>query len=255
MPIALAPFGADPLWDGCTWSVPGEDELASWIAWVAVGQSHHVARILHAASSSAPVATHQEAKSEAIALLTQKGKDPSHRDGWMFQIMSWLAAHKKAPDGLIALPHMIHADKGLDGLEILIDSAGIVLATIIFEDKATINPRDTIREEVWPEFARFELGEGVARMTQQAAAILTAANHPDPSDAISKVVWKTSRRYRISITADKSTLDSRKRLFKGYELTVPGGNERRRAEVFEIADMRQWMNQLATKAIAKVKAM
>lgn len=255
MPIVLTPFGVDPLWGGSTWSVPDEDMLASWIAWVALGQAHHVARILHAASPSAPLATNQDAISDAVALLTKTGGDPSHRDGWMFQVMSWLAAHQRTPGGLIALPHMIHAEKGLDGLEIMIDAEGVVQATIIFEDKATINPRDTIRDKVWPEFARFESGAGTAKMTQQAAAILTAANHPDPSRAVSKIVWKTSRRYRVSITADKSTTSSRKSLFKGYEVTVPGNNDRRSAEVFAIADMRNWMDQLALKAILKAKAM
>lgn len=255
MPIHLTPFGGDPLWGGNTWSVPNEDELASWIGKVAVGQAHHIATILHAATPSAPLPTNAEAKADAIALLTQVGVDPSHRDGWMFQVMSWLAAHKNTRGALIALPHLIHAEKGLDGLEILLDASHAVVATIIFEDKATKNPRKTIREEVWPEFQKFEAGLGVNRMTQQATGILTAAQHPAPSEAAAKILWKTSRRYRVSITADMSTSTSRKSLFKGYEEMVSGGIERRKAEVFVVNDLRTWMAKLASKSIASIDAM
>ncbi|QJC56149.1 hypothetical protein HC248_01435 [Polaromonas vacuolata] len=255
MPIHLTPFVHDPLWGGNTWSVPNDDELASWIAWVAVGQAHHIATILHAAMPSGPLPTNADAKADAIALLTQAGADPSHRDGWMFQVMSWLAAHRNTPGALIALPHLIHAEKGLDGLEILLDASHAVVATVIFEDKATKNSRKTIREDVWPEFQKFETGLGVNRMTQQATGILAAAQHPAPSEAASKIVWKTSRRYRVSITAENSTLDSRKSLFKDYETTVPGVIERRRAEVFVVGDLRTWMAKLATNSIAQVNAM
>lgn len=255
MPIHLTPFGVDPLWAGNSWSVPNDDELASWIAWVAVGQAHHISNILHAAMPSGPLPTNVDAKADAIALLTQAGKEPSHRDGWMFQVMSWLAAHMNTPGALIAVPHLIRADKGLDGLEILLDASHAVVATVIFEDKATQNPRKTIREDVWPEFQKFEAGLGVNRMSQQATGILAAAHHPDPSGAVSKIIWKTSRRYRVSITAETSTPDYRKGLFKGYETTVPGGIERRRAEVFVVNDLRTWMANLASKSIACVNVM
>jgi hypothetical protein len=255
LPIDLTSFGTDPLWVGNTWTVPNDDELARWIAWVAVGQAQHIATILHAATPGSPLPTNDDAKTDAVALLTQAGEDPSHRDGWMFQVMSWLAAHRNTPGALIALPHLIHAQKGLDGLEILLDPSHAVLATIIFEDKATKNPRSTIRDEVWPEFEKFEAGHGVNRMTQQATAILTAAHHPDPSGAVSKIVWKTSRRYRISITANQSSPASRERLFKDYENKVQGSPDRRRAEVFVVDDLRTWMGSLASKSIAQVQAM
>ncbi|WP_143226633.1 hypothetical protein [Acidovorax sp. 62] len=187
-----------------------------------------------------------------MELLTQKGADPWHRDGWMFQVMSWLAAHVNTPGARIALPHLIHAEKGLDGLEILLDASQDVVATIIFEDKATTNPRDTIRDGVWPEFVKFESGHGVNRLTQQASGILAAANHPNPTAAVNKISWNATRRYRISITASESTPDSRKSLFKDYDTKVQGSIVRRRAEVFVVNDVRAWMANLATKAIAQV---
>ncbi|WP_175184605.1 hypothetical protein [Achromobacter animicus] len=170
----------------------------------------------------------------------------------MFQVMSWLAAHVNRPGALIALPHLIHAEKGLDGLEILLDASQNVVATIIFEDKATENPRETIRDSVWPEFAKFELGHGVNRLTQQASGILAAARHPNPTAAVNKISWNTTRRYRISITSSESSPSSRKSLFKDYDTKVQGNIERRKAEVFVVDDLRAWMAKLAAKAIAQV---
>lgn len=253
MPINLTPFGTtDSLWTGNTWEVPDEDVLAKWIAWVAIGQAFHVAEILHAVNPAGTPLTNDAAKLDAVELLTQKGADPWHRDGWMFQVMSWLAAHVHRPGALIALPHLIHAEKGLDGLEILLDGSQNVVATIIFEDKATENPRDTVRDDVWPEFVKFESGHGVNRITQQASGILAVAHHPNPAAAVNKISWNTTRRYRISITASKSTPASRKSLFKDYDTKVQGNSDRRRAEVFVVNDVRAWMANLAAKAIAQV---
>jgi len=254
MPITLTPFTSDSDWEGCTWSVANVDELAAWIAWVAVGQSYHVANILHAVGAG-PLPTNDDAIKDAVKLLTAGVTSQDHRDGWMFQVMSWLAAHRRTPNALIAAPHMIHAEKGLDGLELILDSDKSVIATVIFEDKATVNPRDTIRDAVWPEFVSFEGGTGVNRMSQQATGILMAAQHPRAMEAVSKIVWKSTRRYRVSITAPVSTVKSRKSLFKGYATKVPGAIERRRAEVFAIHDLRPWMAALAAKAIDQAMKM
>lgn len=254
MPITIVPFPSDPEWEGCTWTIQDIDLLANWIAWVAVGQSHHVATIMHAVGAAA-MPTNDYAIADGIKLLSPNGAYQDHRDGWMFQVMSWLAAHHRTPNALIAAPHMIHAEKGLDGLQIILDGSKAVVATIIFEDKATIHPRDTIRESVWPEFEGFEAGVGVNRMSQQAAGILSIAQHPNPSEAVSKITWNSTRRYRVSITAKKSTPQSRKSLFKGYATSVPGSTERRRAEVFAVDDLRPWMSDLASRAIEHVKKM
>lgn len=256
MPIKIASFPtlANHDWDGCEWTVLDEDSLAKWIAWVAVGQSYHVAQILHSVGAG-PLATNDDAIREAVELLTQSGASPDHRDGWMFQVMSWLATNCRTPGALTAPPHMIHAQKGLDGLEIILDPTGNVVAAVITEDKATINPRRTVLEKVWPEIKEFEAGAGVSRMTQAATGILLAAQHPNASDAVKKIVWKNARRYRVTITTTSNSDASRKSLFKGYATVAPGGNERRRGEIFLKKDMRDWMKALAAAAIIHAQAM
>jgi hypothetical protein len=154
--IGLTPFGDGELCYGWSWTVQDEALLADHIARVALGQARHVAKIL-AGAQLGPPATSAAAAANAIAMLTVEGPDPSHRDGWMFQVMSWIAANRAAPDAIIHPPQMIQAHKGFDGLQLDVDrETGRIVAAIIFEDKATEDPRDVIRDYVWPEFAKLE---------------------------------------------------------------------------------------------------
>lgn len=253
MAISLTAFSIQKEWEGCTWSVPSIDELANAIAIIAVGQALHVANILHVAGLAAKPTTKGAVKG-AIRLLTSSG-NIAHRDGWMFQVMSWLAAQLRTPGALMNTPHMIHAHKGLDGLQVSIDAAEKVTAVILFEDKATENPRSMVRNKVWPEFAAFETGENEHLVAAEVTLLLKEAGLSDPQQAVADVMWKQVRRYRLSITDDESTDQSQAKLFKGYEACVPGGLERRRAEVFEVLHLRSWMDNLAHLAIKKAEAM
>jgi len=253
MPITLTTFTAQKVWEGCTWSVPSVDELANAIAIIAVGQALHVANILHSAGLAAKPSTKGAVKG-AIKLLTSSG-NIAHRDGWMFQVMSWLAAQVRTPGSLMNTPHMIHAHKGLDGLQVSIDGTGKVTAVILFEDKATKNPRSMVLNKVWPEFTEFETGENEHLIAAEVTLLLKGAGHSNPQQAVTEIMWEQVRRYRLSITDEQSTEKSHAKLFKGYEKTIPGGIERRRAEVFEVKGLRKWMDDLAKLTIKKAEAL
>ncbi|MGO3742240.1 hypothetical protein [Kerstersia sp.] len=253
MPINLKVFSVQTEWQGCTWSIPSIDELANAIAIVAMGQSSHVAKIMHAAGLAA-LPTTKGASRGGIKLLTVTGNDPSHRDGWMFQVMSWLAAQKRTPGALLNVPHMIHAHKGLDGLQVDIDAAQKISAVVLFEDKATTNPRSMVTSKVWPEFEEFETGDNEHLVTSEVTSLLARAKHPDPEQAVAAVMWTQVRRFRLSITDEQSTDNSQAKLFKGYSTKVTGGVHRRRAEVFAVKGLREWMDELAQAAIKKVRA-
>ena len=152
-------------------------------------------------------------------------------------------------------PQMIHAHKGLDGLQVFIDADQNVTAVVIFEDKATENPRATVRDKVWPEFTAFESGENENLVAAEVTSLLKDAGLSDPYQAVAEIMWEQARRYRVSITDDLSTDVSQAKLFKGYEKTVPGAVERRRAEIFEVTDLRKWMDDLAKMAIRKAEGL
>jgi hypothetical protein len=253
MTVVLSSFTDGTLCQGCAWTVADEQELAERIALVALGQSRHVAKIL-SGIKVIPPSTTASARIAAIKLLTvPAGADPWHRDGWLFQTMSWLVASQANPSSLIRAPHMILAHKGFDGLQLELDAeSGVVIAAVIFEDKATDNPRHTIRSEVWPEFQLLEKGDRENVLTADVSSLLGTRPEIDPDKAIENVIWKNVRRYRISITVDNtySTVAGRKRLFKGYDEIATGDVSRRRGEVLLLPELRPWMALLADQAIS-----
>lgn len=259
MPISLTPFSHDPLCYGSSWGVRDETLLAEQIARVALGQSRHVAKILAGAGLAVPSTTTSSATTNAISMLTvAAGSDAYHRDGWMFQVMSWIAAYCATPDGLIRAPHMIFAHKGLDGLQLILDEDGQeVSAAVIFEDKATDNPRNTIRDEVWPDFQKMEGGDRENVLIADVTALLSTQTGMDIDAAIQNIVWKQIRHYRVSITVGDTHNSNagRARLFKDYDGIIAGDIGRRRSETFFIADLRPWMNRLAGMAITFLQSM
>jgi hypothetical protein len=256
MSITLTPIQHGDLCYGNAWTVADEEALARQVALVALGQSRHVRKIL-AGSNIDPALRPEDDVRGAIALLSLvAGEDPWHRDGWMFQVMSWIAAARKAPSGVIRSPHMILAHKGFDGLQLEIDrDKGLVTAAVIFEDKATDNPRGMIRDEVWPDFLGLENGDQDNVLTAEVVALLETQPDLDPDSAIENIIWKEARRYRVSITVgDTHNSDTgRRRLFKDYDTTVAGGIERRCAETFYVTNLRAWMEKLANEAISFIK--
>jgi hypothetical protein len=257
MPIALTPFHHDPLCYGSSWTVQDKALLAEQIAFVALGQSFHVENIL-AGANLQPPATVETAKAGAIELLTVPlGSQPYHRDGWLFQTMSWIAAHRATPHSLIHAPHMIPAHKGFDGLQLELDTDNrAVIAAILFEDKATENPRDTIRDDVWPELLELESGRRDNMLVAEVVTLLRQHPGIDPNAAIQDVIWKSARRYRVSVTVGHTHADDdgRRRLFHEYDDTVQGILVRRRGETFLVPDLRPWMADLAAQAIQVIRA-
>jgi hypothetical protein len=173
----------------------------------------------------------------------------------MFQVMSWIAAHRASPGGLIRSPQMRVADKGFDGLQLELDvSEKKVSAVVIFEDKATTSPRPTIQARVWPEFRDLDAGKHDNVVVAEMVTLLATRPSIDSDDAIQTVLWKKNRRFRISVTVKpfKSVSKGRTALFKGYKNVIAGNKARRRGETFEIANLRPWMDGLAKKAITAV---
>jgi hypothetical protein len=237
MPITLNSFLDGDLLEGYSWTIGSVPELAERIGRVALGQSRHVAKIL-AGVNAAPPPTTEGARTAAISLLTvPPDSDPWHRDGWLFQTISWLAANRANPGALIRAPHMILAHKGFDGLQLDIDTAtGGVSAAIIFEDKATDRPRQIIKNEIWRDFRLLEAGDRENVLSADVSTLLQTQSGVDADKAIENIIWKQVRRYRVSVTVGAShvTQAGRKRLFKGYDEVAVGAVNRRRGEILHI---------------------
>lgn len=251
MPIEFKDISDADRWAGSDWTITDPDDLARHIARIALGQYRHVAKILADTGASA-VDPHKTAFEGARSLLTSAQKDPWHRDGWVFQAISWIAAHLQSNGELIAPPHMQHAGKGFDGLHLHIDkSTNTITRAVICEEKATENPRDTIRDDVWPEFADFETGAHDHRLVSEITQLLETAPDLDTDTAIANVLWNKARAYRVSITIGDThnSNTGRARLFKNYDHHVCDDVLRRRAETCYQEDVRSWIVDIVTQSL------
>ena len=252
MPISFTPISNGKSWAGYDWSIDSDQELARLVARIALGQYRHVLQILNQTDfvGAAPASTAIEGARQLLTVPNDS--DPFHRDGWLFQTISWIAAHIQDNTSLIAPPHMQHADKGFDGLHVQIDEkTQTVRSVVICEDKATCNPRDTIRGSVWKEFSNLEAGSRDHLLAANVSTLLSTRPDLDPDQAIQQVLWKEVRAFRVAITIGdrQDSQDGRKRLFKGYSKVVSGRVTRRRAETLHLDDLRCWMKHMANKAI------
>jgi hypothetical protein len=252
LPITFEKIGNEDRWTGCDWKIEDTDALARHLAKVALGQYRHVAKVL-AATQAGDVVPFASAFEGARSLLISKQKDPWHRDGWVFQVISWIAAHLNSEGELIAPPHMQHADNGFDGLHLHIDEeTGKVCRAVLCEDKATTNSRNKVQSQVWPEFVSFEAGTRDHELVSRVTSLLETKPEVDPDEAIAGVLWDDARSYRVAVTIgdEHNSEDGLNRLFKGYEDNVGGDVERRRAETLYVKDLRSWVDGVVEKALA-----
>lgn len=258
MPISFTPISNGKHWTGYDWSIDSDQELAKLVARVALGQYRHVLKILDETDFAGSVPATTALEGARQLLTVPQGSDPFHRDGWLFQTISWIAAHIQDNTSLIAPPHMQHAAKGFDGLHVHIDKkTQTVHSVIICEDKATSDPRDTIRDQVWKEFKDLEAGNKDHILAANVSTLLLTRPELNPDQAIEQILWNEVRAFRVAITVDDrhDSVDGRKLLFKGYTEVVSGKVMRRRAETLHLNDLRCWMKRLSKKALKAAEKM
>jgi len=233
---------------GVSFIIADEDKLAQTIALVLV-QEYTLAKDIIAGK----VIANKDAKmpidkDEIEDIITRRLKPPVdyHRDGFLFQLIMWLAAHYDLDDGdLVALPHTQASEKGQDSL-IVHRADKDVVALSICEDKATENPRATIRDKVWPEIKDYEAGGRRDELRSNIIATLglSGMKQEEAISLVRCISWEKSRRYRVRVTLEK---ERDEKLFKGFNELVPGRVDRRRGETVQIPQLREWMTNFANK--------
>lgn len=239
---------------GVAFTVTNEDELARAIAMVLV-QEYALARSI---LSGDTVADDEDTiafdENEIDDIVKRRLKPPVeyHRDGFLFQLMMWLAAHLDLDDkDLVALPHAQASAKGQDS--IVVHRAGEdVVALSICEDKATENARDTVRDEVWPEIREYEAGGRRDELRSNIIATLGLGGVPtaEATALVRKISWEGSRRYRVRVTLEEARTEG---LFKGFADIVQGDVERRRGETVYLPQLRTWMKAFASKVETELR--
>jgi hypothetical protein len=237
----------DEYCQGIEFDVTDVDLLAKTIALVLI-QEYDMARTLVTGNSS--LANAGQLEQGDIEDIIQRRLHPTviyHRDGFLFQLVMWLAAHLDLQEGdLVALPHSQGSAKGQDSI-VVHRSTDAVVALTICEDKATENPRDMVRDEVWPEIKEYEQGGRRDELRSNIIATLGTGGIPsaEAQNLIRGISWSGKRRYRVRVTVEPNQRTSK--LFKGFEEIVNGDNEMRRGETTILPSMRNWMTTLAEK--------
>ena len=237
---------ADDYCQGVSLFITDEGALARAVALVLVQEYTLAKGILAGEAGLAESERIVLDKDEIEDIVTRRLKPPVdyHRDGFLFQLMMWLAAHLDLEDGdLVALPHAQASTKGQDSI-VVHRADGAVVALSICEDKATENPRDTVREEVWPEIKDYEAGGRRDELRSNIIATLGLGGVPadEATALVRRISWEGKRRYRVRVTVEG---ERSKQLFKGFDELVTGEVERRRGETVQIPLLREWMAHLA----------
>ena len=248
---------------GSRWEVSDADYLARVIAIITMGQAVHAAQIIADLSPAAPAINDEALREGAKRRLSIKGDTedaqdapPWHRDGLIFEAISWIAARQAANgDVLLKDPHTSATTQGLDGLMIELDEDGTAITrATFFEDKCSGDPRGKFRGKVLPAFEKYHRKERAPDLIAAAAPLIDAKlTGTAATQAAARVLDLRYRAYRAGLTieAGRDNEKGRAALFKGYETLEKIADKQRIGATFVIgADLRDWFDALAKQAIA-----
>lgn len=249
---------------GERWLPTNENELAALIAIVAMGQASQASYILQVLVPAEPAYSFDQLRDEAKIKLTvqatpgkpRTGYPKWQRDGFVFEVISWIAAKITYGDqALLKNPHVSATTQGLDGLMIQLNGAkDAVESSTVFEDKCTDDPRDMFLAKVVPGFLDRHQNLRSAEIIDAAGALLRIAGMADKDAArLSAAVTEIAKRkYRaaFSLPPNFDTLDARQSLFADYDrIENITAEQRIGASFITPTDMRDWIAELADKAI------
>lgn len=259
---------AVPIDDHCSgdrWVTQNEALLAKLVAIVAMGQALHAAHILKTLLPTSPPINNDNLRREAKVRLTVQeiAQDPRigyprwQRDGFIFQVISWIEARQNhGGSALLKSPHISATSQGLDGLMIeLSDDKSAVTMTTIFEDKCTENPRNTFLQQVIPAFRERHQDKRNTELIDTAGTLLRTAGIGDTAAArlAAAVLDRSQRRYRaaFALTNKHDSQQERKKLFEGYDvLNGISKSQRIGASLIVGGQLREWFDLFALQAIA-----
>ncbi|MGN6395022.1 MAG: hypothetical protein ACTHMI_05650 [Mucilaginibacter sp.] len=248
MSFTLTTTDHNPLFQEIALTIDDEAVFAESVGFLLLGHQRHVQGILAAKGNAAPPSTDVMIDDAQAKLVYHSDEEQYKRDGWIFQLMTWIALRKQfsGTNFYCQIPHDAAAQHGIDGLGVKLTSNNRLEALFIAEDKYTENPRKLIREQVWPDFKSFEKGTHDAQLVNRTTGLLQHLTDAEIDDLIANDIYKADfRHYKAGITpeAKHTTVAGKKKLFKNYDDNVKGKNHLRRIGVtYYQADIRAWMD-------------
>lgn len=235
--------------------ITNKDLLAEYVGELVLGHYVHILNIINSLSSTSSTPSDRIIDFAIEKLNVTEDVHIIHRDGWLFQMISWLAlAHRNSGNNYHTQhPHFAPAQHGIDGLSIVLKMDNTIDKIIITEDKFTTNPRNTIREQVFPEFKDFEDGKKDSALISVLSSLIAHLDAGAVFQSVQNDIYNTDlRMYRIGITREVSHNSNagRRRLFKNYDSYVTGTtSDRRSGATIYIDDIRNWMQDFSSRVI------
>lgn len=268
--------GTSPVCVLSIWTVADAATFVDVLAWLYIRKSRHAQRVMNALAPGDAAVPGNEYENARILLSVRtddiasalSSTDPEvaekakatmdtrteHRDGLLFQHMSWVAAYLQFPTAKARPPHVRVADKGFDGLLVQLGDDGLA-RVVLCEDKATIGPRNMVTQKVWPELKTIIAGERDLEILDAVTGLLdTMVPGDDVDRLLVGAVWERLREFRVAVTAGPGDLrpDGYGHIFGGYDKQVAGAPSIRQAEVLPLADIRGNLANLASLVIARL---
>jgi hypothetical protein len=268
-----------------SWAIKDEDAFIRAIAWLYLQKPLHATRIAQALAPPTKAALPGNPFIGAMAKLRVKRDDLetgllstvpekrkkaqdqldariSHRDGLLFQHISWLAAAIQYPASIKAPPHSRVADKGFDGIILDVNKGALEISRLIMcEDKASTDPRPIVRKDVWNEFKAIHAGLRDDEVNSSVTALLSTidgVSADDLEEILDAVCWKKVRQFRVALAVgpDREKKGEYKHLFLGFDKAHPDASDTTRyAEVMPMKDVRKFLDEIAMKVFAKLEEM
>lgn len=267
MPIESQIVEIDDDVTGWRWSVDDKEYLAKLIAIITLGQASHAARIIQELEPYSTIVSHTQLFAGARGQLvlrgaTEKEKNAHrfHRDGFLFECISWIVARREGNDRTyLKDPHISATTQGLDGLIIELETnEAVIKQATICEDKCTKSPRTKFKTEVLSTFAEHHSGDKRSRELLASTIALISASGLDgtaATRAAAAVFDKNLRVYRAALTATDAhdNVTKRKALFKGYSALDEITKAQRIGATFIVeGDLRLWFQELADLSIEEL---
>lgn len=256
MPFLYNNCDCSPLVIDHEYEIHDENLLAEYVGKILLGHYAHVKRIIKVLANT-PLSVSSSDVDMAIAHLEKSGKtikDIEKRDGWIFQIISWLALFSEysGKKFYCQQPHDAPAQHGLDGIAIVLNDEMKIESIIITEDKCTENHR-VILPDVWKEFKEFESGQHNNKLVSRISSAIESLEDGTVLMANQNNIYKKElRKYRVGINRNEKyqAEAKRKKLFKGYDDCVTGVVPHRRyAATIHKENIRGWMDSFCEKVI------
>ncbi|XSC42157.1 hypothetical protein ACF1BQ_026925 [Bradyrhizobium sp. RDT10] len=252
MPLNTNDFPAVPECGGKQWSVEDEDELAALVAMVLIGRAKHAESVL--AGSQQTFATVPDAIKQQLRVQLHPAPGPLtyHRDGLLFEIISWIAARiTAAPDEVISTPHLKSTQQGLDTIKIGFDPVARTLThVVIHEQKCTQNPRNQFRDNVLEAFRDWKAHKRDNELVQAVTGLVERFNLSDEEHLrlYDRLVQIHPLVFQAALTVTPTPFDTERcvSLFGGYSEITPSVMDRL-GDTFPLANVRNWFAAFAQR--------